>query len=258
MERNDNAMTRFFRVPLYLAICSVIVVANAQQIQIDKNNRTIAITTTDNAKATADVARVHIGYTAYAPDAKAAYAKASTLSNAIVGDLRRAGVPETAIQSESQSISEQLSQPDNLSPTERAERRFRVSQSWAVISPAKNAGDVLNVALNAGANESGDINWSLDDEDALQAKASANALVRARRIAEQMAKGLNAPLGALIYASNEAPPPPNFALPNGRMGYGSGGGVGGGTYVQRGLLPLVIIPQEITKSATVYAVFALQ
>jgi hypothetical protein len=42
------------------------------------------------------------------------------------------------------------------------------------------------------------------------------------------------------------------------MGYGSGGGVGGGIGAPGRLLPLVIIPQEITKSATVYAVFALQ
>ncbi len=251
-------MTRFFQTAIWIGLGSFMAVASAQQIQIDKNNRTIAITTTDNAKAIADVARVHVGYTAYAPDAKAAYAKASTLSNAIVGDLRKAGVPESAIQSESQSISEQLNQPDNLTPAERAERRFRVSQSWTVIAPAKNAGDVLNVALNAGANDNGEINWSLEDEDALQARASSNALVRARSIAEQMAKGLNAPLGALIYASNEAPPPPSFALQGGRMGYGSGGGVGGGIGAPGRLLPLVIIPQEITKSATVYAVFALQ
>ncbi len=243
---------------LFLATASITFAASAQQIQIDKNNRTIAITTTDNAKAVADVARVDIGYTAYAPDAKAAYDKASELSNAIIGALKKAGVPDAAIESDSQSIREQLDLPDRLSEAERAERRYLVSQTWTVISSGKAVGETLNIAVDAGANNSGDINWSVKDENALQAQASANALERARKIADEMARGLGAKLGALIYASNEAPPPPNFALPNGGFGFGSGGGGGGGAYTSKMLRPLIIIPQQVTKSATVYAVFALQ
>lgn len=243
---------------LFLGVASLTLAASAQHIEIDKNNRTIAITTTDVAKATADIARVHIGYTAYAVDATSAYKKASDLSNAIIGALKKAGAPDAAIESDSQNISEQANQPDSLSPAEREQRRFAVTQSWTIVAAARAAGDTLNIAVNAGANNSGDIEWSLKDEDVLQAKASANALQRARHIAEEMAKGLNATLGGLIYASNEAPPPPNFALPRAGMGYGVGGGAGGGIRAQNMLPPLVIIPQEITKSATVYAVFALQ
>ena len=47
--------------------------------------------------------------------------------------------------------------------------------------------------------------WSVADQDALQAKAAKLALDRARQIAQQMAAGLNATLGPLVYASNEAP-----------------------------------------------------
>lgn len=252
-------MNRHMQFGLLLTVGLAAGSARAQHIEIDKNNRTIAITTSDNARATADIARVHIGYTSYAVDARAAYAKASQLSNAIIGALKKAGAPDAAIQSDSQNISEQQNQPDSWTPVERAERKFVVTQSWTVIASAKDAGDTLNLAVNAGANTSGSIEWSVKDEDALQATASANALERARKIAQQMATGLNVPLGGLIYASNEAPPPPNFALPKGTMGFGSRGGIGGGYGVAaRMQAPLVIIPQEITKSATVYAVFALQ
>ena len=47
--------------------------------------------------------------------------------------------------------------------------------------------------------------WSVADQDALQARAAKLALDRARQIAQQMASGLNATLGPLVYASNEAP-----------------------------------------------------
>ena len=243
---------------LLLLASGAISSANGQSIQIDKDNRTIAITTSDNARAIADIARVHIGYTAYANDAQRAYAEASELSNAIIGALKKAGAPDSAIQSETQNITEQQNQPERWSAAEREQRKYTVTQSWTVTASASAAGDTLNIAVNAGANSSGNIEWSVKDEDDLQAKASANALARARKIAEQMAKGLNAQIGALMYASNEAPPPPNFALPSGRFGGGVGYGVGGGRYDLKMIPPLVIIPQEITKSATVYAVFALQ
>ena len=80
-------------------------------------------------------------------------------------------------------------------------------------------------------------------------EAAAKALQHAHAVADQMAKGLNAHLGALLYASNQqpqspvlydrvasmmAPPPPPPPV------------------------PLAINPQKIEQSATVYAVFAIE
>lgn len=107
------------------------------------------------------------------------------------------------------------------------------------------------MAIEAGANSSGNIDWDLTDRNGLQARAAEKALVHARAVAAQMAAGLNAHLGALIYASNQtpvqrfisteamqtvtvsapAPPPPQ---------------------------PLAIRPQQVEESATVYAVFAIE
>ena len=90
-------------------------------------------------------------------------------------------------------------------PEERAERKFQVQQSWNVKTAAANGAKVLDVAVKAGANQSGQMTWSVADQDALQAKAAKLALDRARQIAQQMAAGLSATLGPLVYASNEAP-----------------------------------------------------
>jgi uncharacterized protein YggE len=90
-------------------------------------------------------------------------------------------------------------------PAEKAERKFQVQQSWSVKTAAANGAKVLDVAVKAGANQSGQMTWSVADQDALQAKAAKLALDRARQIAQQMAAGLNATLGPLVYASNEAP-----------------------------------------------------
>ncbi len=42
---------------------------SAQTIQVNQNNRTIAVNVSDAAKADADMATVHIGFEVYAPDA---------------------------------------------------------------------------------------------------------------------------------------------------------------------------------------------
>jgi len=59
--------------------------------------------------------------------------------------------------------------------------------------------------ITAGANESGDIQWQLKQDDALQAEAAKKALNMARQIASQMAAGLGVKLGTLVYASNQTP-----------------------------------------------------
>ena len=232
-------------VVVSLTPCSAI----AQTIQVSKENRTIAITATDKVTILADRATVHIGFIAYGPDSETAYANGSRISNAIVKSLIAANVPDDAIESENQNVSPvQEYQIDKLTPAEKAQRKFQVTQSWTVRAAAADAAKVLDLAVKAGANQSGQIDWSLKDEDASEAEAAGKALQRARTVASEMAKGLNARLGALLYASNEtqvAPPHPimrAMAAPAAAMK----------------VEPLAINARQIEKSATVYAVFAIE
>jgi uncharacterized protein YggE len=85
-----------------LAISAAGAALPAQQIQIDKNNRTIAVTATDKATADAEVATVHIGFQVFAADSPSAYALGSKTSNTIIDAVKKAGVEPSAIQSEAQ------------------------------------------------------------------------------------------------------------------------------------------------------------
>lgn len=224
---------------------------SAQQIQINKDNRTIAITATDTASAMADTATVHVGFVTYAPDADAAYAKGSKTSNAIISALTSKGIAKTDIQSASQNMAEtQQYELEKLPPAEQAQRRFQVRQSWTVQTKADDAASVLNTAVNAGANSSGQIEWTVADEKALEAKAAGNALSRARAIASQMAQGLGIQLGQLIYASNQAPESPRPIMMR-SMELAAPQAIAKAS-------PLAINPSKVERSATVYAVFAIQ
>ncbi|HEX3983340.1 MAG TPA: SIMPL domain-containing protein [Acidisoma sp.] len=232
------------------ACCLLAAGASAQQIQINKDNRTIAITATDTASTMADRATVNVGFVAYAPNAEQAYAEGSKTSNAIIDALTARGVAKSAIQSESQNVAEtQPYELEKLTPAEREQRRYQVRQSWTVQTKAEDAAAILNTAVNAGANNSGQIDWTVADEKALEAHAAGKALARARAIASQMAQGLGIQLGELIYASNQAPEGPRpmmmraMAAPAPPMAAPS---------------PLAIEVRKVERSATVYAVFAIQ
>ena len=234
-----------------IAACflSFAVSAPAQTIQVNKDNRTIAITATDKITAIADQATVHVGFIAYGPDSDTAYATGSRISNAIVKALKASGVPEEAIQSESQAVAPvQPYQVEKLTPAERAQRQFQVTQSWTVKTAANDAAKTLDVAIKAGGNQSGQIDWGFKDEYAPEAEAAAKALKRARAQAEQMAAGLNTRLGPLLYASNEVPPSGPRPLVR---------AMSAGPAMEK-VQPLAINPREIEKVATVYAVFAIE
>lgn len=221
-----------------------------QGITVSKDNRTIAITATDSVTVMADVATVHVGFVAYGVDHDSAYAAGSKASNAIVDALKAAGVPSDAIESENQNLAEvQPYQVQQLSADDKAKRKWVLTQSWTVRTNAADAARVLDLAVKAGANQSGGIDWSLKDENAPQAQAAGKALQRARTVAEEMAKGLNVKLGVLIFASNETqaePVRPVMPMMQAKA------------MAAPAPPPLAINARQIEKTATVYAVFAIE
>jgi uncharacterized protein YggE len=213
-----------------------------------RNVRSIAITATDRVIHPADVATVHIGYEIHGPDQAPLYAQATKTSNAIIDALRAAGVSNDSIESEQQSVgpAEQY-QLNQLTPAERAAHAFIAQQSWTVRSTPAEAARIIDLAAKAGANKSGNIDWSLSDPNAASAEAAAHALQRAKAQAQAMASGLSVHLGQLLYASNEVQAQPIRPMP--MMA----------TQLQaKAAPPLAINNRQIETSATVYAVFAIE
>ena len=235
-----------------LALClgaAFVQLTAAQTIQVNKDNRTIAITTSDVAMATADVAVVTVGFSTYGPDQDSTYTEGSRISNAIMKALQESGVKAEAIQSANQNLS---AIDDSDKPRFTKGIRFVFSQSWHVTVAAKDAAATLHTAITSGANDSGGIQWKLANEDKVEAEAAQKALVHAQEIAERMAKGLHAKLGPLVYASNQTPPRGIFG------GYSMNTQSASVSQSKVNLKPLAISPEKIEKSATVYAVFAIE
>lgn len=250
------------RVPKSFALLASAVAlagaARSQTIDINRQNKTIAISTTDEATATADIAAITVGFEINGPDSQSTYIKGGNLSQAILKAVRASGVDDAQIESTGQEMTKTTEFDPKVTPEERKQTAFTFSQSWQVSVSAPRAAEIIRAAIEAGANKTGEIEWQYSDRKALQAKAAEAALVKARSVAQRMADGLNAKLGALIYASDHVP------IAQVMRGMGGGGEtLSAEVSATRGKQPvplpkLEIRPQTIREQATVYAVFAIE
>jgi uncharacterized protein len=232
-------------------------ISAAQTIQINRENKTIAISTTDEATATADIATITVGFEIFGLDYQSTYAEGAKLSSAILQALHKVGIKDESIESTGQALQRNTEFDDKDKPDQRARKQFVFRQSWEASTTPKAAAEVIRVAIAAGADKSGAIDWRLSDRKSLQAKAAEAALVKARAVAGQMSDGLHVKLGALIYASNQTPNARiYFARPQQGLVLNSESASVASTV---NLLPaLELRPQTIREEATVYAVFAIE
>ena len=251
-------VARFILPLLLIVLPSTIVLAQCNQNCPER--RTISVTGTGTSTADADLAIVRVGYKLYGPDAKSAYATASDTSNAIMQALTTSGIPKAAIESSSQVLQHtQIYEIQQLpmDSEERHRRQFTVNQSWTIRTKPDEAAKALNTAIAAGANESGWIEWAVENPSALEAKASERALSNARMIAEQMVQQSDVHLGHVVSVSeNQYPRNMNGAVMG---GIGSGNGMGMAIGGPMGATqPLAINSRRVEYAISVYAVFAIE
>ena len=226
--------------------------SQAQDVQVNRANKTIEITATHTAKADADAASVVFGYQNYGPTREQVVEESTRMAARITKALTDAGVSRDALETEEIKLSRRNVEYGPVSNEAKA-YEYQAHQSWIARVPADDAHKVADIALAAGANELGEISWGLKNPEALEAEAYAAALEKARAMAEQIAAGLHRKVGELLYVSNsERESSILFRIPRGVSG-------GISPAAAKLAMPAVILfPQKIERQATVHAVFALE
>ena len=234
-----------------LAILASACFSSAQDIQVNRQNKTIAVTADDSVTADAEIAVLAIGYYNYAPTQDGAFRENVRVAEQVTKALLDAKVPKANIETERLRLG-RAEIDEKWTAEMKKDRQFTAWQSWHVTVSAAEAQTVVDLAVRAGANEVDDVEWNIADPVALQAKAGAAALAKARAVADQMAKGLGTKLGELIYASNRAP------VPRAYRGMET-------IEVNANAAPppppppkLTLFPQKVKSDATVYAVFSIE
>ena len=225
-----------------LAGCVAAIAQQTSQVQlkIKPANRTLTVSAEGRVTVDPDVAILHIGFQTQPTDAKSAYAGGAKISNDIINALKQAGIPETSIRSEWQRLDSASGKP----------HKFTLVQQWTVKTPPERAAEILDIAVAAGATDSGQIDWTVQDERALEDQALDQAAARARADAAVMAKGMGVHLGALVYVTNQISEQRFVAA------YANNGAPGGAFAAPP--MTLAIEPRKVSREAAVYAVFAIE
>jgi len=225
----------------------------AQDIQVNRQNKTIAVTADESTTADAEIAVLAIGYHNYGLTQDAAFKENVRAAERVTNALLDAKVPKANIETEKLRLT-RTEVDEKWTADMKKERQFVAEQSWHVTVSASEAQAVVDLAVRAGANEVDDVEWNVADPLALQAKVGGAALAKAKTIADQMAKGLGTKLGELVYASNRAPVAKMYR------------GMETVTVEVQGTRAemtakqpkLTLFPQKVKSDATVYAVFSIE
>jgi uncharacterized protein YggE len=248
------------RVLLISVLFSVLISprpVSAQEVQVNRENRAIELQMESSIEVQADLVSITVGYHNFGPTYEVAYAENMRVADQILKAWTSAGVPEDQISTHSLSLS-RVSDSDqrDMDVTDRKEKQFEATQSWAITAKTEVAQKLVDIALAAGANEVDDPVWELSDPNAAEGKAYLSALEKARGIAGQMARSFGAKVGALLYASNQARVI-SFVTRSGSAGYGLET-LGSPSRIPPPPHPVKLLPQKIEKKATVRAIFALE
>jgi uncharacterized protein len=246
------------RIKLGIAVGVLLWTATAvfsQEIQVNRQNKTVEVGVKITISAEAEIADVTIGCLTYGDSHNETYNDNLRSADKVLKAILAFGVPKENISSTRIELSETDSdERDNKGSKQTKPRRFKAHQSWKIRVSAGDAQKVIDIAIQAGANGIESVEWGVKDPAAFEARARAAALEKARTVAAELAKSLDAKIGEPLYISNEMV----------EITYVSKRGSDKPDYVdQKGVFEtpefkLQLFPEKIQEEARVQVVFALE
>jgi uncharacterized protein YggE len=164
--------------------------------------RTISVTGTGTVHLPPDVVLITLGVQTRGKDIGNTVADNNRIAQAVMAVVREAGVAAEDIQTTYFNVSTQPSYDQFGNPT--GDLSYWVDNTLQIsLRNVAGLGDLLQKALNAGANSVQSVTYSVDDPEAALSDARTQAMSDARQQAEQLATGAGATLGT-VYSMSES------------------------------------------------------
>lgn len=228
--------------------------ACSQTNDINRQNRTIEVIVSETVKVDPDVAVVTLACISYGETHDQAYQANLQTADKVIKALLNAGLSKEQIESNTLELNEASTDDERIRPAQKG-RQFTAHQSWNIRLAASDAQKIIDIAVQAGANGIEGMNWEVSDTEALESKARAAAMKKARATAEEIAESAGGKAGELLYASN---------VVNGIQGMLAGrtlqtmdATVSAGGGLRTPAFALKLFPQKVEKQATIRVIFAL-
>ena len=207
--------------------------------------RTLSVSGTGTANLTPDIAYVNIGVHTEAPTADEAVAENNTQTEALIAALTDFGIESKDIHTTNFSIWP-MDRYDPTTGQPTGEKTYVVDNQVSVtVHDLETIGDLLDTAIQAGANTVNSIQFDVADKDAALAPARDAAVKDANAKAQELAASAGVELGELISVSYLDSPV--YPLYDGR---------GGGAAAEAAAVP--IQPGQLTFTVTVNETYAIK
>jgi uncharacterized protein YggE len=152
-----------------------------------------------------DTASVNIGVDIIKPTLTEAQAEATTQANSVIEALKAAGIAPEDIQTSYFSVNLLRDYSENADPT--LITGFEViNQLQVTVRDTDSLGDLLDAAVNAGANSIYGVTFYVDDQTAASSEARVLAVEDARAKAEELAGAAGMTLGPVVAISEGTVP----------------------------------------------------
>ncbi len=138
------------------AVCVLSIFCAAQDVQVSRTNKTIAVTADESVSVDPDVAIITFAYNSYGSTKDEAYNDNLKGSESILKAMFDAGVPKAAIETGTVSM-ERPDIEEKWTLDQRKQRQFSASQSWKVKIPVTEAQKLVDIVMRAGANDLGPV-----------------------------------------------------------------------------------------------------
>jgi uncharacterized protein len=157
---------------------------------------TITVSGDGKAFATPDIAQLSVGMqTGRQPTAAAAMENLKKTMDAVIAAVKAQGIEEKDIRSESFYLNPAY----DYSTGRMIPRGFEATQSLSIkVRDLDKVSDVLGAATNAGANQAGNVVFTVDDPEAKRAEARQEAIEEAKKKAKMLADELGVSLGDIV------------------------------------------------------------
>ncbi len=213
------------------------------------SQRTIRVSGVGESRARPDAARMSFAVETFAATAREAGQENAGIMERVVQALEAAGVSRTDIETSAYSVFPEYVEPRPGEPAAERIRGYRATNQVRILTrELPRIGDLIDLALGAGANRVNGVFFELREAEAVQAEAMRQAVRTARVSAETIAAALGVRLGEVLDASSGVQPvrPVPYALERAQAMMGDA------------VASTPIEPGEQTVQANVSLVFAIQ
>jgi uncharacterized protein YggE len=166
---------------------------------------TISVSGHGSVNIPPDTASVNIGVDVIKPTLDEAQEQATAQATAVIEALRAAGIAAEDIQTDYFSVNILRDYSENADPTLITGFEI-INQLRVEVRDTSTLGEILDAAVNAGANSIYGVTFYVDDQTAAASEARVEAVADARVKAEELAAAAGMTLGPVISISEGAAP----------------------------------------------------